>query len=83
MLGRPSNSQPKTAYDLRRIKSIVDVLALDHDNISEALDSFATGWQIDISGQPLRDQLRIMSRHALEYARSKYDKETQYLTTPC
>jgi|APSaa5957512622_1039677.scaffolds.fasta_scaffold114505_2 hypothetical protein len=67
----PPAQQVTTAYDLRSIKAIVDVLALDRDDLAPVLETYANGWNVDIIGLSLRDQLRVLSRHAQDHARGK------------
>ena len=68
--GRKRNNEPALAWDYRRIKALVDVLALDESDASIAALQLCRDWGV----APRRDldgygTIRALARHALEYSR--------------
>lgn len=73
-----SKQQPATAYDYRRVKALVDVLAIeDFKRRFDAINHLAHQWGIDLS-QCIESSVfdtdcvvHLLARHALEHAREQ------------
>ncbi len=71
--GRPANNRPATAFDYRRMKLLIDVLALPDWQALPALEILALAWT-DLSPQEVREYnalelVRQLAKHALEHSR--------------
>lgn len=70
--GRPPNNEPATAYDYRRMKTIIDILAMDKSQGLKLTDlrTIAHGWKVGDDGD-FNTLLQRLAQHALEHARSQ------------
>lgn len=83
--GRPRDQQPAMAWDYRRVKALVDVLALDERAARKGLKQLCKDWGIPmtkawsipyIPSNPNDEYIteatiRALARHALEYSRTQ------------
>jgi len=61
--GRPPSVQPRTAFDVRRYQTLVQVLALDS---ASALRELAAAWELD-SGGDCQELVSRLAQHVVEY----------------
>ena len=71
MAGRPAAQRPKTAYDYRRVKTLVDVLAIpDAVSRNKGLLALADGWGVD-PVTPWSAFVCELAQHAQQHAHNQ------------
>ena len=77
--GRPANQEPATIYDYRRMKTLVDTLAVygnDNNKLEQALVYLALAWEVEVVywGHDRRIDLvsiiNDLAKHVLEHGRA-------------
>ena len=74
MIGRPRNSSPKTAYDVRRYMTLVQVIASTTEAFArrEALGRLIVEWEVVLPNVPYvalktEDLITILARYVVNY----------------